>query len=700
LRAVDRAAGPRHGRATLVVVVAGALVGLVGCSDRHAGPPVADARPTSLAPLQSLALSPAKVWGNGRALAALSADDGALSVVTTTGVYHMTSPGSDVTEVGSFDSPTQVGATVLSPDGATLAVAAASPPDVHVYDLVAAEEIDSFQMPLEAAIRSLSVEPISGAIEADTTFGPFVSVGATAAPQPLLEALPTGESAQLPDGTRLTPLFGTATLAVNRGEVTEQHTLDVPEGGSVIDARSSPSGAVIAVTVGVGPDELERKDRILVLEPTSLSVRGVIETDGPLDPKLWTITEDGVVLLQGSTISAWSFDGQQTGTAESTGTPVARLLRFAGGVLAVHADGSLVRWPADSWSPTNIRPGGITLEHVEVDRSGSRVTTVDFFGAIEVWSTLDGTSIGSDRRFAIGETTSVTISGDGSMIGAASSSGRVVVLDDDLGERWSFDVADEPDRVDAVSFNSSGGELVTGLAQRRGEFAFDDTVTMWDPSAKAPRFSVGGEGEDVIGCSFFYSRLRFSPDGAAMAVTSHDFRVIVLDPESGSELHAFPGPTTVLDVAYTPDNELLVATYDNASVAVWSTRDYSQVASYSGPPGGYAAIAPMPDGESMIATDITGTITELDIRTGEARMTFAGSALRSTALALSSDGDVLAAPTVDGGIGLWSTVSGDQLAAAAGHTAPVTGLVFAPDGGWLASSSDDGTIRTWSVETS
>src|SRR5215212_4660249 len=58
-----------------------------------------------------------------------------------------------------------------------------------------------------------------------------------------------------------------------------------------------------------------------------------------------------------------------------------------------------------------------------------------------------------------------------------------------------------------------------------------------------------------------------SPDGATIAITSHDFEVIVLDAESGSQLHAFPGPTTVLDVAYTPDNELLVATYDNGSVA-------------------------------------------------------------------------------------------------------------------------------------
>ena len=250
-------------------------------------------------PPQSLALAPAKVWGNGRALAALSSDDGALSVITTTGVYHMSSPGSDVTEVGTFDASTQVAATVLSPDGATLAVAAASPPDVHVYDLVAAQQLSSYQLPLDVAIRSLTVEPVSGAIDADTTFGPFVSNDVSAVPQPLLEALPTGESAQLPDGTRVTPLFGTSTLAVTRGVVTEQHTIDLPENGSVIDARSSPSGSVLALTVGVGPDELERKDRILLLDPTSLGVLGVIQTDGPLDPKLWTITDDGVVLLDG-----------------------------------------------------------------------------------------------------------------------------------------------------------------------------------------------------------------------------------------------------------------------------------------------------------------------------------------------------------------------------------------------------------------
>src|SRR5262249_11202181 len=157
----------------------------------------------------------------------------------------------------------------------------------------------SYQLPLDTVIRSLAFDGATGAVGVDTTLGPFASSDASSPAEALVNKPSSGESARLPDGTYVTPLLGTAVLAVTRAGATEEHPLAVPDGGTVLDVRSSPDGSALAVTVGVGPDELDRKDRIVVLDPTSLVTRGVIESDGPLEPTHWTVTNDGVVLVRG-----------------------------------------------------------------------------------------------------------------------------------------------------------------------------------------------------------------------------------------------------------------------------------------------------------------------------------------------------------------------------------------------------------------
>jgi hypothetical protein len=201
----------------------------------------------------------------------------------------------------------------------------------------------------------------------------------------------------------------------------------------------------------------------------------------------------------------------------------------------------------------------------------------------------------------------------------------------------------------------------------------------------------------VTGCSFFYSRIRFSNDATTMATASHDFSVQVVDLATGQVLHTLPGTTTILDLAFSPDDDLLIGTYDNGMVNVWQTADYSLVASYQGAPGGYFAIAVMPDSATMAASDVTGSIRLIDLMTGQSLRTFHDATVQSSTLAMSPDGALVAAPAANGGIGIWSTGDGARVATLNGHADQVTGLAFSPTGDWLASSSLDGTARTWEV---
>ena len=271
------------------------------------------------------------------------------------------------------------------------------------------------------------------------------------------------------------------------------------------------------------------------------------------------------------------------------------------------------------------------------------------------------------------------------------------MLGGDLTEQWSTPAGSGAGNVDTIAFDPSTGAVAAGVAERVGDLAFDDTVAFWDPAGGTERFRIGGEAEDVAGCAFYFSRVRYNGDGSLVAVTSHDYSVLVLDATTGEVLHELPGSTTVLDLAFSPDDDLLVATYDNSEVTVWSTGDFSVAATYQGAMGGYFGIGVLPDSATMAATDITGAISLVDLMTGAVVGSLDGADHRTSTIAVSSDGSLIAAPTADAGVAIWSANSGRQLTTVDGHTAAITGLAFAPDGSFLVSSSSDGTVRTWSI---
>jgi WD40 repeat protein len=687
----------RLARPTICVLLIVSMSGCTGGSGDR--PDVIDEQPVAsvAAQVETLSVAPGQVWGDGRGLSAQQLPAGGLAVVTTTGVFLVPSDGEPI-ELDRFDSLVQIGPTALSNDASTLAVATASPPAIRLYDLLGGVRVAAYDLTPDAMVRTLTFESLSGRFIADTTIGPLASLNpASTAPQPLLDEPTFAVSAILPGGTVVSPIAGTTDIVVSTIDGSERRQLALADGATVRDARTSPNGMALAVSISRETDEFERSDQVLMLDPMTFEQRSIVDIGRPLDPTQWVVTDETVVVADGPSLSAWGFDGEAIAGPTATDSPIAWMQGVPGGLLSVHTDGALLRWTSAT-ETASIRPGGIALHDVAINREGTSATTVDFFGMIVVLNAIDGTQIDSDATFASGETTGVAISIDGTKIGVSSSSGEVSVLDHVLAENWTFLASDTPETVGAVSFDPASGALATGLAERVGESAFDDTVTVWDDRQQTVRYSVGGEKEAIVGCSSFYSRIRYSNDATMMAVTSHDYSVLVLDVATGQVQRELTGTTTVLDLAFSPDDDLLVATYDDGTVNVWQTSDFALGATYKAAPGGYLAVAVMPDSATMAVTDVTGSISLVDLMTGAPLRTFADATFRTSALALTPDGALVAAPTAEAGIGIWSTASGKRVATLAGHTGPVTGLAFAPSGNWLASSSSDGTARTWTLE--
>ncbi len=680
----------------------GASAAIAACSSDPQGLQLPDGSEAMIVDeVVELAASPAAVWGDGRAVRALPVDDSVTAVVTTTGVHLVEASGEPV-DLDLFGRATQVGQAAVSDDGSTLAVVTLAPPIVRWYDLNDRRFVGADELELGTDVTDLGFLPGSTDLVAVTTTGiaawPTGPVGGLS--EPLGDPTSIGQSTFLADGRIAVPMLETGELAVVSSDAIERVPIALPEGAAILGARSSPDGATLAVAYWNGSSSANGGDSIAVLDSISYERLGTIDVAGPVRPDGWTVTDARVAVADGATITMWTHAGDPLGTTEApTDQTIVSVHAWNDGLVSIHHAGAIASWSAETAEPARLlSSGGITVDSV-IDAERNRLISVDFYGRITSRGLIGNDPPVDDDRFATGQATSVSISGDGGSVAVASTNGKVAVLRPDLTETSSFSAGDGPVLVDEVAFNPDTGQLATGLAERVSEFAFDDTVTTWDPGDQVVVHALGGEREDVAGCAFFYSRVTFTDDGSMMAITSHDYSVLLVDVSNGELIYRFdPGPSTVLDIAFTADDEMLVATTDTGSVTVWNVADRSVAEAYQSELGGYRAIAMLPNDDVMATVDASGTLRLLDVLTGANVLTFDGVSAPTTEIALSADGALLAAPADDSTVGVWSTDSGLRLATLIGHAATVTDLAFSPDGAWLVTASDDGTVRRWILE--
>jgi WD40 repeat protein len=513
------------GRREGVFVVLLAL--LAGCA--AGGPSSSEPTETGsvdLGPVRSVGAEPAAVYGHGRGIAAYADADGTLVTVTTTGLHRSDPDSGVVRALTRFEPGIRPERAVLSLDGGEVAVLVGDSTSVLAYETDGGALTRSWAAPDGVTVYDVWFEPTGDRLVIETSAGP-VLVGTGDVDRGDGDAVvsqPTGQLGVLPDGSVIGAIVDSAELVLVGPTSSERRPIDLGEGERAEDVRVSPDGAWIGVTVPSSDDELEQVHRVALLD-ASLAVVGSIETGLRLERRTWTLANDRLVVAHDTEVTAWSTDGEELGRAE-TG-PVADVFPFGDEVVILGRDGSIARWDGES-APVPLAAGAVTLVFGSVDADMATVTTVDLFGRVHVRSLDDGTQLRTEEAFAVGALTSLALSADGSTIAVGSTAGDVAVLGTDLLPQQMVSAAPYGSHVDAVAFDPGTGELVTGLAERLGSEAFDDTVTAWS-AEYTERFRALGDAEDTPGCAFFNAELRFDPSGALLVAASHDFGVAVID---------------------------------------------------------------------------------------------------------------------------------------------------------------------------
>lgn len=494
------------------------------------------------------------------------------------------------------------------------------------------------------------------------------------------------------DGRILSSLIGgtTAEIAVWNG-LDEPTIVEVAPGDAdAVIVRVVAAGDRVAVGLQDSADDFE--GRIAVFPIGSPDESWSHRMDAGVSSAAWALTPDGGLLVgEDSTIASLDEDGAPVASV-ATDAPIERVTRT--GLVAV-SNGSILR--RDSGGQLNeIFPGAAPVVDLHTDPASGATVFVDTAGGVVNVGdpSAEPEYIGD---FAATPVNDVAVAADG-RIATASTDGVVNVRDID-GSAMARLVHDEGS-VDSVAFADGENQVATGVAQRRTASAWDDTVSVWDPDQSTRVFEIGGEVEEVAGCSFFTNRLRFSNDGTFVVSTSHDFTVSVIAVPSGELLHTFePHANTVLDIAISSDDSKLVTSADDSTMRVWDLETYELLADHQATMGGYWSLSFLPDDSSVVAGDLTGNLSVIDIATGLVTTVFDGAKLREARTAISPDGRVVAAGAEDSIVRLWSVDTGEIIGEAVGHTGAVTAVAFFRDSQRFVSSSKDGTAIVWTLSS-
>jgi len=266
---------------------------------------------------------------------------------------------------------------------------------------------------------------------------------------------------------------------------------------------------------------------------------------------------------------------------------------------------------------------------------------------------------------------------------------RVVrVLDAQFG--GAFPLGQHRDTVNAVDWSADGSLI--------GAASADGDVILWN---------ADGSGNMTLARRLTTpTSVKISRDSRRIAV-SHGGEVRVWDTETFimvAVLRADPG-LTIQSIDWNGDGSQIAGAASNGTVQIWEVPGEAPARVSVGAPltahaGAVNQVVWDASGELVASVGAEGALNVWNARTGERLTTLSGGHTADVlSVAWSSDQRMLATGSCDNTIMLWDITTGSQIQRLEGHRGCVTNLIFTPDGEILLSGDDTGIIRGWSTTT-